>query len=183
VLRLPDDGFITRNLLIMGRSQSNLHTHIMAKLNFKNEDLQRLLSIANSTTEHRCSWSDAIKKYERTGKKYDYSIELSDEFYQTTTASFQLVKDEGIYLMTSAKMEIYPTDHSHIAYAVGYDPRQGDVWEKCRQAVGGDDFVESFEITKQIVEFIEKGFSMRIDFSPNHYNIEMIAPKKAKNAK
>ena len=48
-----------------------------------------------------------------------------------------LVKDDGIYLMSNGGGE----KSLNVAYASGYNPKvDGDVWDKCRDAVGGDDF-------------------------------------------
>lgn len=58
------------------------------------------------------------------------------------------VKDTGIYLMSTAK-ESLPGERSRnkVVYAKGYDPdKDGDVYDKCVDAVGGDDFVEVFPI-------------------------------------
>lgn len=64
-------------------------------------------------------------------------------------AEFLLVKDDGIYIMSSAEARPAHIPASEkfwkhtVAYAKGYNPKtDGDVWEKCREAVGGDDFGE-----------------------------------------
>lgn|SRR5262245_59177422 len=82
------------------------------------------------------------------------------EFYgEKQGARVLLVKDEGIYLMSnglprdlmarpfdpSAPPPTANDSTSFVAYAMGYDPTKADrmaVWEKCREAVGGDDFSE-----------------------------------------
>ena len=61
-----------------------------------------------------------------------------------------LVKDEGIYLMSPG---FHPRPDSGdrparapVAYAVGFDPTRDDgmaVWDRARDAVGGDDFAEA----------------------------------------
>ena len=53
-------------------------------------------------------------------------------------AGLWLVKDDGIYLMSNAELQGDPK----VVYAQGYDPHQGEVWDKCRQAMGGDDMCE-----------------------------------------
>lgn len=54
-------------------------------------------------------------------------------------SKIQFVKDDGIYLMSFAQ----PKDARTVVYAKGYNPhKDGDVWEKCRRAVGGDDLGE-----------------------------------------
>jgi len=49
------------------------------------------------------------------------------------------VKDDGIYLMTNACLS--PDHNPGVVYAAGYGPGPG-TWERCRSAVGGDDFCE-----------------------------------------
>lgn len=49
-----------------------------------------------------------------------------------------LVKDEGVYLMSNAELQGDPK----VVYAHGYDPHQGEVWDKCQRAMGGDDMCE-----------------------------------------
>ncbi|MYE82130.1 MAG: DUF3085 domain-containing protein [Gammaproteobacteria bacterium] len=61
-----------------------------------------------------------------------------------------LVKDEGIYLMSpGVHPEPEPGDRparAPVAYASGFDPTRDDrmaVWDRARDAVGGDDFAEA----------------------------------------
>lgn len=59
-----------------------------------------------------------------------------------------LVKDSGIYLMSNGETGLLradnkPGQHSQVVvYAIGYKPDGADSYEKCRNAVGGDDFAE-----------------------------------------
>ena len=72
-------------------------------------------------------------------RRIPYTQDTTDEY------GLWLVKDEGIYVMS-------PSDESdvvsqkpfkcHVIYARGYSPRVKDCWDKCRDAVGGDDFAE-----------------------------------------
>lgn len=65
--------------------------------------------------------------------------------------AIQLVKDDGIYLMSFAEKapEGTPADQKNwartVVYAEGYNPhKDNDVWEACCEAVGGDDFGEPY---------------------------------------
>lgn len=60
--------------------------------------------------------------------------------------ALMLVKDDGIYVMSNGlpRME----QGSNVVYARNYDPRKGDVWDRCREAVGGDDFAEYIELAE-----------------------------------
>ena len=60
-----------------------------------------------------------------------------------------LVKDEGIYLMSPGIDPAAPSGESAprppVCYAVGFDPTRDErmaVWDRARDAVGGDDFAE-----------------------------------------
>lgn len=74
---------------------------------------------------------------------------------EQTGPALLLVKDEGIYLMSNG-LPILATQKpapngsgmmecSQVAYAKGFDPYaedRMDVWDRARDAVGGDDFSE-----------------------------------------
>ncbi len=63
-----------------------------------------------------------------------------------------VVKDDGIYLMSFAQ----PKEGRTVVYARGYDPRRdGDVWDKCRIAVGGDDIGEKCGTRAQFAEALD----------------------------
>lgn len=63
--------------------------------------------------------------------------------YEAGGPGLLFVKDEGVYLMSNG------TDTSAretVTYAEGYNPKTDeDVWEKSRDAVGGDDFAERLD--------------------------------------
>lgn len=63
-------------------------------------------------------------------------IPQPDEEARTPPALW-FVKDDGIYLMSPGRDE---TTRPPVAYAQGYEPDAEDVWERSREAVGGDDF-------------------------------------------
>ena len=61
-----------------------------------------------------------------------------------------LVKDEGIYLMSPGVhpdvASTEPAPRPPVCHAVGFDPTRDDrmaVWDRARDAVGGDDFAEA----------------------------------------
>lgn len=55
-----------------------------------------------------------------------------------------LVKDHGIYLLPHYEGHFGAFEQEEIVYAQGYNPNtDGDVWDKCRAAAGGDDFAEA----------------------------------------
>ena len=66
--------------------------------------------------------------------------------------SLYFVKDSGIYLMSAAKERQMdpkyngPSKKNLVAYAKGYEPEAEDSWDKCCEAVGGDDFAEALPL-------------------------------------
>lgn len=69
----------------------------------------------------------------------------------TPEPCLEFVKDDGIYLMSNGIPGMERDEaYTHVVYAKGYDPRTGDVWDKCRAAVGGDDFVEYLELAPML---------------------------------
>lgn len=60
-----------------------------------------------------------------------------------------LVKDDGIYLMSSGKPAQDRPDGTkgvRVVYARSFEPDAPDCWERARFAVGGDDFVETLPL-------------------------------------
>jgi hypothetical protein len=91
--------------------------------------------------------------------------------YGENTKDFglHLVKDDGIYLMAGTVQSDW-MEHlkkCHVIYAQGYSPKTKDLWEKCRDAVGGDDFAEWIPLNKEMVEALEKNGHMKIKFTPS----------------
>lgn len=66
------------------------------------------------------------------------------------------VHDDGLYLMSNGQpRDIVSGERSFCAYARGYDPKAPGVWDKARDAVGGDDFAEYLTLTDEMVELIQ----------------------------
>ncbi len=76
---------------------------------------------------------------------------------KTAKAALWLVKDDGVYIMSNGKPGIpapLPNrpDRQLVCYAKGYNPEtDGDVWDKCRAAMGGDDGCDFLDITKEMI--------------------------------
>lgn len=121
----------------------------MSALVFKNEGLRKVLDI--------------------TLKGTSFSLGYNPKKSKSPTLLF--VKDDGIYLMTGAVMEKFPEDYSHVCYAEGYSPDVEDVWEKCREAVGGDDFGEVIELDEKLQGIINKGHDLLITVTPESFSI------------
>ena len=87
-----------------------------------------------------------------------------------TTKDFglHLVKDDGIYLMAGTfESDKLDEKRCHVIYAQGYSPKTKDLWEKCREAVGGDDFAEWIPLNNELIEGLEKNGHMKIKFTPS----------------
>ena len=120
----------------------------MARLRFDADKVRRLIEHAKASTLHTASYEQA---YEILGDEWADGKVSAESIRDRVPAALHFVHDDGLYLMSNG----YPTlpgsefgqaSVSGVVYAEGYDPRHGDVWDKCRDAVGGDDFVESIDI-------------------------------------
>ena len=86
----------------------------------------------------------------------------------TKDFGLHLVKDDGIYLMAGTfESDKLDEKRCHVIYAQGYSPKTKDLWEKCREAVGGDDFAEWIPLNEAMVKALEKNGHMKIKFTPS----------------
>ncbi len=145
----------------------------MIRLTFKNANLQGILNYTKNATLFNVGLSEAITAYEaKTGKKYDYVEPIPEEFTITDKPTLYFVKDSGIYLMTAAKLKEIPADKSHVAYAKGYSPDDEDCWEKCKNAVGGDDFAETISFSPQMQQAVTDGSDLVLKVTEKSIAVE-----------
>jgi hypothetical protein len=146
----------------------------MATLIFKNEKLQRVLRMTETATKFRTTFAEAVKAYEKTtGQAYIDGINLA--MHSTSQKpTLWLVKDRGIYLMASAIIKHPTKDQSHVCYAEGFEPSTPNCFDKCRSAVGGDDFVEVIEFTNQLKDGIKNGADVHIKITKTHLAITLV---------
>ncbi|MYE02253.1 MAG: DUF3085 domain-containing protein [Alphaproteobacteria bacterium] len=94
-----------------------------------------------------------------------------------------LVKDEGIYLMSPG---IHPEPHGDrsarapVAYASGFDPTRDDrmaVWDRARDAVGGDDFAEAVPLEWVDAALAARSPEFALEFVPD--SIGLLLPARA----
>ena len=150
----------------------------MAKLIFKNEQMKKVIALNKASKEFHVNHGEVIDRWEKENKKrYDYVTEIPEAYYFSNKPTLMLVKDSGIYLMTGARMKNVPNDGSHICYAKGYDPTNEDVYDKCANAVGGDDFGEIFEIGEDLVTQIEKGADVIINITSKSFTVSTLIKK------
>ena len=115
----------------------------MTKLTFSHKDVIRCVEHALAAPNHSMGYGDNSKP----------------------RPALFFVKDDGIYVMSNGTPRdavAPPAPKCFVAYAKGYDPATGNVWDKCRNAVGGDDFSENIELTPAIVADIRKGSDLFI---------------------
>lgn len=112
----------------------------------------------------------------------DKSPEWRSAFYDDGPAvsCIMFVKDDGIYLMSGGVPR--QEDGTPVVYAKGYDPKTGDVWDKCRDAVGGDDFAEYFP-TSDLTPIPENAEQFFIKVSPKTMECGWILGRNPTRAK
>ncbi len=122
----------------------------MATLSFNLKDVQELADHAKSCEEHSPVFAQILDPaYAKDGTPKMSEEEMfrsgSDHVdLKKIPAGLWLVKDSGIYLMSNGTPGLMAGEKSHkIVYAKGYNPNTDeDVWDRCRDAVEGDDFGE-----------------------------------------
>ena len=88
-----------------------------------------------------------------TMKAEKFRIPYTDQ--DTSDKGVLLVKDEGIYLMNAYAGGKPPNKLGTVVFAESYDPtKDEDVWERSRQAVGGDDFGEFVPLPEIVLRAI-----------------------------
>ena len=134
----------------------------MTTLIFKGEDLKAIAKDTLSATE----WE----------LPYESLYEDEDEVKQKKAIpSFTLVKDDGIYLMSgNTKTKLYKNGRNRICYAEGYNPTEEDVWDKCRYAVGGDDFAEKLEVAEAWIYLLaEKECALKVEVHDDRWDLSL----------
>ena len=94
----------------------------------------------------------------------------------TDKKGFIFVKDDGIYLMNAYAGGVPPNELGTVVYADSFNPNTDeDVWERSREAVGGDDFGEFIHISAKALKRIIDGQAEQvvIDMMPDSYAVEV----------
>lgn len=85
------------------------------------------------------------------------------------------MKDEGIYLMNAYAGEMSPNELGTVVFAESFDPTTDeDVWERSREAVGGDDFGEFLDFPEVMLKAIlaDKLRKLIINMGKTSYSME-----------
>ena len=118
--------------------------------------------------------SEALKCLaEGTLKAKKFRIPYTDK--HTKNKSVLFVKDEGIYLMNAYAGGISPNELGTVVFAESFDPtKDEDVWERSREAVGGDDFGELLDFPEIMLKAIvaDKLKKLIINMEETSYNME-----------
>ena len=114
-------------------------------LRFDLDLVERLVEHSRHADLHRMSFAERMKVY---GEGV-WDSQPDEE--ERAAAAVILVKDAGIYLMSNGVPHLQDPQRnseraSLVAYAEGFDPRKGDVWEAGQRAAGGDDFAEHIDL-------------------------------------
>jgi len=108
-----------------------------------------------------------------TMKAEKFRIPYTDQ--ATSDKGVLFVKDEGIYLMNAYAGGKPPNELGTVVFAESYDPNKDeDVWERSRQAVGGDDFGEFVPLPEIVLRAIvmRQLNKLIIDMSEESYSVE-----------
>ncbi len=110
--------------------------------------------------------SDKLKKLAlETLRRKKFQVPYQDK--TTSEKTFLFVKDSGIYLMNGWGEKDYK--NNVVVYAKGYEPESDDCWNKCRDAVGGDDFGEAIHMRKDQLTRLANGGDMSIRVSETQF--------------
>jgi len=108
-----------------------------------------------------------------TMKAEKFRIPYTDQ--ATSDKGVLFVKDEGIYLMNAYAGGKPPNELGTVVFAESYDPtKDEDVWERSRQAVGGDDFGEFVPLPEIVLRAIvmRQLKKLIIDMNEESYSVE-----------
>ena len=84
-----------------------------------------------------------------------------------------LVKDHGIYLMSNGTWDKEAGERSPVTYADGYSPDdEPDLWDRCRQAVGGDDFAVDVPLSWVATAVARRESEFRLFWTERQYGLQ-----------
>ena len=72
---------------------------------------------------------------------------------------------------------------SFVVYANGYNPEEAEVYEECREAVGGDDFAETIILDGGWVEDVLAGSDLCVQMNRKNYSIHTEPPENTERQK
>ena len=122
---------------------SPLRGHLVFSMN----EIRSLYRHAKSCSEHRVSYAQLVDLFGADVRPTD---EQYKEAARTVPPTLQFVHDQGVYFMSSGIPPLQNEDKSpYVVYPRGLNPADTEFdvwWGEARQIVGGDDFVEAFDL-------------------------------------
>ena len=147
----------------------------MADLNFSMEQVAGLVQHAKAASEHFITFEERAELYGE-----DKCLHQQPGEEKRARAKLVLVKDRGIYLMSSGRDNIPEGGKIPVAYAEGFDPERvgddGELHDRCRAAVGGDDFCEEVPLSWLDVAQEHKSPDFRIRVTRDQFALQ-VPPK------
>ena len=151
----------------------------MTRLVFNMEQVAGLAAHARNAPARRMTIDQRIRLY---GEENADIVQPGEEF--RAPPCLWLVKDEGIYLMSPGfdpETPRRPGDRAPVAYAVGFDPKREDrldVWERARDAVGGDDFSDEIPLEWVDAAVASRAPEFVIEFTAE--SLELVLPPRGR---
>ena len=100
----------------------------------------------------------------------------------TPCPALQLVHDRGVYIMSNGiPRDMVDSSGSYVVYAEGCDPSKAefdDWYEKSRDLVGGDDFVEVIKITLSMVARCDQFQHLEIHLTDSQFLVKFTKSTK-----
>lgn len=149
----------------------------MTRLVFDMEQVAGLAAHSRNAPARRMTIDQRIRIY---GEENADIVQPGEEF--RAPPCLWLVKDEGIYLMSPGfdpDAPRSPGERAPVAYAVGFDPKRQDrlvVWERARDAVGGDDFCDEIPLEWVDAAVASRAPQFVIDFEADA--LELVLPAR-----
>ena len=108
------------------------------------------------------------------------------EAHARTRKPLLLVKDDGIYLCCQTP-NLDAGKATYTCYAEGYSPEDApegsDLYDKCKAAVGGDDFAENLKLGKPMREMgARPGAKLLVIMRDRDFTLAMSPPASEKAA-
>jgi len=131
----------------------------MTKLRFPADSVNLLMVHARASNEHSLTFGERL---DLTG-----SIDPQDGEEKLGQPGLLIVKDDGIYLVSNGFPAMLDPDRpgkKKVVYALGYSPDDPGFWERSRDAVGGDDFVEVFHLD-ELPEKLKPGSTFELEIT------------------
>lgn len=146
----------------------------MAVLRFKATHVAAQVLHAKNCDRHKLTISERLEIY---GEEKGGNIQPDED--KRDKPGLWLVKDQGIYLMSNGVPGLKKkpgSDALKVVYAEGYNPgNQGIsvIHDKCRAAVGGDDFCEALPLDFFEEVLATKPAVVRLHVTTNRIKIEL----------